>query len=129
MYHGHRNLLDQVEDHFSLFRDSVNLDARLVHGFALNVPLVQKSFWAQPMVLLCDVGRVETRFGPFGDSVNLDATWIKKSFWTHLIVLLGDVDQAEAHFDLFGDSFNFRTRKVHGLCRMYHGHSNRFGHT
>jgi hypothetical protein len=93
MYHGHRNLLDQVEDHFSLFRDSVNLDARLVHGFALNVPLVQKSFWAQPMVLLCDVGRVETRFGPFGDS------------------------------------FNFRTRKVHGLCRMYHGHSNRFGHT
>jgi hypothetical protein len=25
------------------------------------------------MVLLCDVGQVEDRFGPFGDNVNLDA--------------------------------------------------------
>jgi len=25
------------------------------------------------MVLLCDMGQVEARFGPFGDSVNLDA--------------------------------------------------------
>jgi hypothetical protein len=25
-----------------------------------------------PMVLLGDVGQVEVRFGPFGDSVNLD---------------------------------------------------------
>jgi hypothetical protein len=25
--------VDQVEDHFSMFGDSVNLDARLVHGF------------------------------------------------------------------------------------------------
>jgi hypothetical protein len=28
---------------------------------------------AQSMVLLCDVGQVETHFGPFGDSVNLEA--------------------------------------------------------
>jgi hypothetical protein len=28
---------------------------------------------AQPMVLLCDVGQVETHFGPFGDSVNHEA--------------------------------------------------------
>jgi hypothetical protein len=27
-----------------------------------------------PMVLLCDVGQAETHFGPFGDSVNLDAS-------------------------------------------------------
>jgi hypothetical protein len=25
--------VDQVEDHFSMFGDSVNLDTRLVHGF------------------------------------------------------------------------------------------------
>jgi hypothetical protein len=24
------------------------------------------------MLLLCDVGRVESRFGPYGDTVNLD---------------------------------------------------------
>jgi hypothetical protein len=28
----------------------------------------------QPMVVLGDVGQVEARFGPFGDSVNLSAT-------------------------------------------------------
>jgi hypothetical protein len=35
--------------------------------------LGQKTFWAQPMVLLRGVGQVETRFGTFGDNVNLDA--------------------------------------------------------
>jgi hypothetical protein len=29
----------------------------------------------QPMVLLRDVRQVETHFGTFGDSVNLDARW------------------------------------------------------
>jgi hypothetical protein len=28
------------------------------------------------MVLLGDVGQVEAHFGPFGDSVNLDAIWV-----------------------------------------------------
>ena len=32
-----------------------------------------KSFWAHLMVLLGDVSHVQARFGPFGDSVNLDA--------------------------------------------------------
>jgi hypothetical protein len=32
----------------------------------------QKSFWTYPMELLGDVGHVEARFGPFGDSANLD---------------------------------------------------------
>ena len=32
-----------------------------------------ESFWAQLMVLLGDMSDVEARFGPFGDSVNLDA--------------------------------------------------------
>jgi hypothetical protein len=81
---------------------------------------------AQPKVVQCDVGQVETRFGTFRDSVKLDA---QKSFWMHLIVLLCDVDQAEVDFDLFGDSCNLGARKFHGLCLMYHGHGNRFGHT
>jgi hypothetical protein len=40
--------------------------------FALNVPSAQKSFWTLPMVLLGDEAKVEARFGPFGDSANLD---------------------------------------------------------
>ena len=45
-------------------------DRRMV---LLNAPREWKSFWAHPMVLLGDVSHVEARFGPFGDSVNLDA--------------------------------------------------------
>jgi hypothetical protein len=36
----------------------------------LNVPQAQKSFWTHQMGLLGDVGLVESRFGPFGDSVS-----------------------------------------------------------
>jgi hypothetical protein len=36
----------------------------------------EKSFCAQPMVLLRDMGQVKTRFGPLGDSVNLDARYV-----------------------------------------------------
>jgi hypothetical protein len=32
-----------------------------------------KSFPANPMVLLIDIGEMEAHFGPFGDSINLDA--------------------------------------------------------
>jgi hypothetical protein len=48
------------------------MDAR----FASNIPQAQKSFWTHPMVLLGDVGHVESRFGPFGDSVNVGARWV-----------------------------------------------------
>jgi hypothetical protein len=41
--------------------------------FAPDVQYAQKSFWTHPMELLGDVGQVETRFGTFGDSVNLSA--------------------------------------------------------
>jgi hypothetical protein len=37
-----------------------------------KVPWAHKLFWMHPMVLLGDVAQVETRFGPFGDSANLD---------------------------------------------------------
>jgi hypothetical protein len=63
----------QVVAHFSLFGDSTNLDARLVHGCALNIPLAQKSFWTHPIEYLGDMGHVESHFGPFGDSVSISA--------------------------------------------------------
>jgi hypothetical protein len=42
--------------------------------FAPNVPQALKSFWMHPMELLGDMGHVESRFGLFGDSTNLDAS-------------------------------------------------------
>jgi hypothetical protein len=38
-----------------------------------NVPLPHKSFSTHPMQLQGDVGHVESRFGPFGDSVGVGA--------------------------------------------------------
>ena len=35
--------------------------------------LAQKSFWTHQMVLLGDGAQTEARFGPFGDSTNLDS--------------------------------------------------------
>ena len=32
-----------------------------------------ESFWTHPMEVLGDVGHVESHFGPFGDSVSVDA--------------------------------------------------------
>jgi hypothetical protein len=54
--------------------DSVRLEIVLIltqdwAWFAPNVPQAQKSFWTHPIVVLCDVGHVESRFGPFGGSV------------------------------------------------------------
>jgi hypothetical protein len=41
--------------------------------FALNVPLAEKSFLTHPMEFLGDVGHLESRFAPFGDSVSVAA--------------------------------------------------------
>ena len=35
--------------------------------------MAHKSFWTHQMVLLGDEVEVEARFGPFGDSANLDS--------------------------------------------------------
>ena len=35
--------------------------------------MAQKMFWTRQMVLLSDDAQVEARFGPFGDSANLDS--------------------------------------------------------
>jgi hypothetical protein len=36
-----------------------------------NIPQALKSFWMHLMTLLGDVGHVQSRFGPFGDSVSV----------------------------------------------------------
>jgi hypothetical protein len=61
----------QVDACFGPFGESANLDARLVLGFALNIPQSQKSFWTHPIEYLGDVGHVESQFGPFRDSVSI----------------------------------------------------------
>jgi hypothetical protein len=41
-----------------------------------NVPLARKSFLTHPMEILGDVGHLESRFPPFGDSVSVGARWV-----------------------------------------------------
>jgi hypothetical protein len=67
----------QVNARFGPFGESANLDAILVHGFVLNKPQAQKSFWTHPLEHLGDVGCVESHFGPFRDSVSIGATWVR----------------------------------------------------
>jgi hypothetical protein len=61
----------QLDARFGPFGDSAILEARLVHGFALNIPHAQKSFWTHPIEHLGDVGHVESYFSPFRDSVSI----------------------------------------------------------
>jgi hypothetical protein len=61
----------QVDASFGPFGDRANLDTRLVQGFALNIPQVQKSFWTHPIEHLGNVGHVDSHFGPFRDSVSI----------------------------------------------------------
>ena len=72
------------------------------------------------MVLLADEAQVEARFGPFGDSANLDARSVHglcrmyhrlgKSFWTHPMELLGDTGRVKSRFDPFGDGVSVAAR-------------------
>ena len=41
--------------------------------FLPNLPLVRKLFWTHPIVLLDDVGLVESCFGPFQHGVSVGA--------------------------------------------------------
>jgi hypothetical protein len=69
------------------------------------------------MELLGDVGHVESRFGPFGDSVSLQMcdscmvctirTVSSEIILTHAIELLDDVGHVESPFGPFGDSVSF----------------------
>jgi hypothetical protein len=38
-----------------------------------KIPLALESFWTHPMVLLGDVGHLESHFSLFGDGVSVDA--------------------------------------------------------
>ena len=40
------------------------------------IPQAQKSFWTHMMVLLGDKAQVKARFGPFGESANLDRRYV-----------------------------------------------------
>jgi hypothetical protein len=72
------------------------------------------------MVLLGDETQVDGRYGPFGDSANLDTRLVHgsvlniphapKSFWTHPIDHLGDVGLVESHFGPFKDSVSIGVR-------------------
>jgi hypothetical protein len=72
------------------------------------------------MVLLFNEAQVEARFGPFGDSANLEARLVHglrqtfhrlgKHFWTHPMELLGDVCHVKPRFSLFGDSVSVSAR-------------------
>ena len=61
----------QEEAHFGSFVDIANLDARLVHGLCRTYHRLKNHF-GPPYGTQCDADQVEARFGPFGDSVNVD---------------------------------------------------------
>jgi hypothetical protein len=82
MYHGHGNLFGRtrwsskvtwVKWKFVLVHLKIVLISTQDTWFVLNMQQAQKSFWAHLMELLGDVGQIEGRIGPFGDSANLDA--------------------------------------------------------
>jgi hypothetical protein len=69
---------------------------------------------------LGDVGHMEARFGPFGDSANLYARYVhglrrtyhrlKKTFWTHPMELLGVGGHVKSRLSPFGDRFSVGAR-------------------
>ena len=61
--------------------DSVHLERVLILTqdwctICVECTIGWKSFWTHPMDLLGDVGHVESRFSPFGDSVSVDARYM-----------------------------------------------------
>ena len=64
--------MGHVESRFSLFGDSVSVSARCMVCAKRTIGL--EIILDTMMVLLHDDAQVDARFGPFGDSVNLDAT-------------------------------------------------------
>jgi hypothetical protein len=92
-----------------------------------------------PMVLLGDEAQVDSRFGLFEDSANLDARWVHSlcrmydtlgnHFWPHSTDLLGDVGHVESHFNPFEDDVSVSARWVHGLHQTYRRLRNQFGCT
>jgi hypothetical protein len=63
----------QMESHFGLFRNSVSLGARYVHGLRLLHHSLRNHF-GSTCWYFGEEAQVEARFVLFGDSANLDAT-------------------------------------------------------
>jgi hypothetical protein len=61
-----------VETRVGPFRDIVIM-GKIGAQFVSNVSWAWQSFWAHLMEPISDVGEMKARFGPFKDSVNLDA--------------------------------------------------------
>jgi hypothetical protein len=64
--------VSQAEAHFGPF-ETVLISTQDRCMVCADVPYAWKSFWTHPIKLLDDVGKVQARFGLFGDSVNLSA--------------------------------------------------------
>ena len=64
--------MGHVESRFDLFGDGASVGARLVHDLRQTYH-GSEIILAHQMVLLGDEAQVEARFGPFGDSANLDS--------------------------------------------------------
>ena len=62
--------MGHVESCFGKFGDC-KCRCKIGAHFAPNVPSAKKSLWTHPMVLLGDMGHVESRFGPLGASVGV----------------------------------------------------------
>jgi hypothetical protein len=74
---------------------------------------------------------VESCFGPYVDSANLDVRLVHglRRTWTHLMELLGDVGHVESCFGPFEDNISAGAREVYGLRPKYHRLRNHFGCT
>ena len=108
-----------MEAHFSLFGDSVNLDARHVHGLRKMHYRLRNHFgcilwysdvtwvkWILVSVHL-EIVLVSTQDR---STVCVERTIRSEISLVHLMVLVGDVGEVEAHFILFRDSVNHDTR-------------------
>jgi hypothetical protein len=64
--------------------------------------------------LLGYLGCVESRFGPYADSANLDARLVHglRRTWTHLMELLGDVGHVECCFGPFEYNISAGAREL-----------------
>jgi hypothetical protein len=89
------------------------------------------------MVLLGDEAQVDARFGPFGDSANLEARLVlgfalnrpqAQNHFGHTRHL-GDVGHVESHFGPFRYSVSIGARWVRGLRQTYHRLRNSFQRT
>jgi hypothetical protein len=101
-----------------LFADSVNLDARQVHGLHQTYHRFVNHFvhnrwysyvtWVKWKHILVHLEIV--LISKIGAWFAMNVPRAGKSVWAHPMVLLGDVGQVEARFGLFGDSVKLGTR-------------------